>query len=178
MQGVDIQSPEYTEAVSEQLLKAAAPSRVVFETPAPGTMGDVFKEIEALFKPHWDEVALYKNVRPLDVDHAFYEQMSNSRRCHGYLARLDGKIIGYSGYFLSYHPHYKTWLMAKCDVIFIHPAHRNVFVALGLLQHSERELKKLGVKSIVSGTKKHKDLERLFKYLGYEAIETLHEKVL
>lgn len=178
MRDIVIEAPEYAPRVSAALRKAAGSSKVTFETPKPGTMAEVFKEIQELFKPHWDEVALYKDKRPLDVNHKFYEKMSDLNRCHGYLARFEDKIIGYTGYFLDYHPHYQTWLMAKCDVIFIHPAHRNIFTALGLLQHSEKHLKELGVKSIVSGTKKHKDLERLFRYLGYEAVETLHEKVL
>ena len=178
MNGITVQQPEYPDRVSDRLRQVATPSKVVFETPVPGTMAEVFREIQYMFKTHWEEVALYKDVRPLDLDTDFYEEMSRRGKYVGVCARQDGAIVGYTSYFLAAHPHYKTWKVAKCDALFILPKYRTIFVSVGLLRHAESYLKELGVNSIVSGTKKHKDLERLFNFLGYEAIETLHEKVL
>lgn len=178
MNQINITSPEYDKSVSEKLRRVARAPKAVFEIPAPGTMAKVFEEARALFEPHWNEVAVHKQLRPLDIDTERFEEASNKGNFVGVCARVDGVVVGYAGYFLSRHPHYKTWIVAKCDVLFVHPEHRNIFIATGLLKKAEEYLRSLGVNSMVSGTKKHKDLESLFKFMGHEAIETLYEKVL
>lgn len=156
-----------------------ATGAVVFEAPTPGAdIENVFNETIELLKLHWQEVAIYKDRRPLDPDYDFYRKMSKAKQFVGVWARSEGKVIGYAGYFLREHPHYKTWKMAVSDIYFVAPEYRTPFVAIGLFRKAEEYLRTLGVRSVVNETKKHKDLERLFRYLGYEPTATLWECIL
>lgn len=151
---------------------------LTFEIPGPGTILQTIEEVRALFAPHWDEVAVHKEVRPIDIDMPFYEQMSRTGNLVTVIARRDGAPIGYAAYFVRNHPHYRTWKMAVSDIFFILPGFRNMTVARGLFRTVEDHLRTLGVKSVYNATKVHRDLGSLMRFLGYTAHETVYEKVL
>jgi GNAT superfamily N-acetyltransferase len=151
---------------------------LTFEVSPPGSIASVIQEVKDLFGPHWDEVAVHKDVRPIDIDMPFYERMSTIGQLVTILARRNGQPIGYLAYFIRTHPHYRTWKMAVSDLFFVLPEYRGMQVARGLFRTAEEHLRTLGVRSVYNATKVHRDVGSLMKYLGYVPHEVVYEKVL
>lgn len=135
-------------------------------------------EIETLLPLHYDEIAVNKDVIPLDCNWAAYEKKERDGELHIITVRLDGRLIGYHVSFVTPHLHYKSTLMAFVDVYFLLKEHRRGRIGLGLFQEVEKSLKARGVVKVFSGTKLHSDISPLFERLGWHATETLFTKVL
>jgi len=93
-------------------------------------------------------------------------------------ARDDGKMIGYSVFFLQNHIHYKSTRMAFNDVLYLHPDYRKGRTGIKLIQHSEDHLKWLGIKKVVWHIKKANDFSPILQRMGYGSEEVVMAKIL
>lgn len=141
------------------------------------TLDQCLAEGKEYFQAHFEEVATAKEkLGAPNMDIEAYYAMERVGQLHIVIAREEGKIIGYLLAFIRPHLHYKHILTAIYDVYYVNPEHRKGFVAIKLFKEAERTMKARGVKRIFSGTKKHKDMSRLFEYMGWKEVETLHSK--
>ena len=139
---------------------------------------DILEELKPLLPIHWKEIALDPEEVPLDPDYDQYLFMEEKGMLHVCTAREDGGLIGYYLSFIVFHPHYKTTLHSKLDIYYVHPAHRKAGAGFKLFKHYEAEMKRLGVKKIISGCKLHMDHGPLFEALGYKEIERTYSKTI
>lgn len=140
-------------------------------------LADCLNEIEAYLQAHFEEVATKKNnLGAPNMDVGAYCSMEISGQLHIVTARSNGSVIGYHVSFVRPHLHYKHILTAITDVYYVAPEYRKGNIAIKLFQEAERTLKARGVKRLFSGTKKHKDMSKIFEFMGWEEVEILHSK--
>lgn len=139
---------------------------------------DIVEEVKPLLYEHWKELANHQDIRPLDPNYELYTLLSNNDILRIYTVRTEGKLIGYSCFYVSPNLHYRTWLYASCDVYYIDPAYRTSGVGKDMIGHIERQLKALGVKAVMIQDKVNHSHEKFFKFLGYTPVEQHYEKVL
>lgn len=115
---------------------------------------------------------------PFDPDYERYLSMDASGALSVVTARCDGRLIGYSICAIATHSHSKHTLHAFTDLFFVDPEYRKGFVGVKLLRAAEQELAHRGVVKHYTGAKIHKDLRRLFEYLGYHPNEVVYSKII
>ena len=134
-------------------------------------------EMEELWKSHWNEVANFQDKIKLAVDRESYIQMQQVGLYQTIVVRDDsGSLVGYIGFIISVHPHYKDNLFASMDNVFIHKEYRKGFAGIRLFKTAEKLLKELGVDIIMMRTKKHFDLSPIFERMGYVEMERVYSK--
>lgn len=139
---------------------------------------EVDKEIHALWYEHWEEVALNKDVIPLDPDYETYTKLSLANILHLVTVREDGNVIGYHIALVYPHMHYKSSLTCFTDIFFIKKEKRKGFVGIKLLKFMEESVKERGVQKIYMGCKLHIDIGPVLEHLGYKQIEKIFTKVI
>lgn len=136
------------------------------------------EEIDPIFRQHWEEIALNRDVVPLDVDYERYSIAENAGRVHIVTVRDDGRLVGYYCALLDTHFHYKGTMMAFTDVYFLLPAYRRADTAFRLFCMAEKTLKERGITKLIAATKLHQDKGRLFAAMGWTEVERVFTKVL
>lgn len=139
---------------------------------------NVRDEVDALLPGHYAEIALDKDVIPLDKDEATYTQMANDGELHVVTVRADGKIVGYHATIVKTHLHYKSTLCGFTDVYYLLPEYRRGYVGRAMFEYVEKTLKQRGVVKLFTGTKTHLDVSKLFEAMGWKKTETLFTKVI
>lgn len=143
------------------------------------TIASVKSEIGVLLRAHYDEIALHKDVIKLAVDWGRYEYLEQENALRVYTARDDGRLIGYSAFFLVWHPHYKNNLFAQNDVLYLSPEYRNGTTAgIRLIKYSEEQLLADRVDKIMWHVKTANDWSAILERLGYQFEERIMGKVL
>jgi GNAT superfamily N-acetyltransferase len=135
-------------------------------------------EIEPLWQRHWEELALDREVVPLDPDYQRYRELDAQGALSTVTMRQNGRLVGYSIMLVAAGLHYKSTLEAQMDIFWIMPEARGRFGGVRLFKAVERELRRRGVKRIYAGSKLHNDSSRLFVALGYTPIEAWFSKML
>jgi GNAT superfamily N-acetyltransferase len=137
------------------------------------TYDSVVADIAPLLDGHWEELAMFKDDIPLDVDWPAYRRGYDSGLVRAYGVRVDGRnsLIGYAVFsVLERHSHYAhRW--ALNDVLWIEPDYRNFGVGSALCETFEKDLREGGPIVIVVETKAHSPaLAVLLEARGYQMI--------
>lgn len=136
------------------------------------------EELKPHFPAHYDALSLHKGRHLLDPQYGTY--LERDRRGEAVLVTLrrDGALVGYFVGFVAPGLHYRTCLTLTLDIFWIAPAHRGGTGALRLFRAVEREARRRGVHLWFQGSKLHQDSGRLFRALGFQAVETYYAKWL
>jgi hypothetical protein len=161
-------------------MKEPAPQKITEKTVTfhVEAWQDFKRESLYLWPKHWEEIAIHKDTIKLNVDYRQYEQMDANGALHVVSARCAGKIIGYWLLIIRPHLHYADSLTAFTDVYFMDQAFRKGLVFCRMNRFVEKTLKARGVQKIFTATKKHKDLGKLFEFMGYQETETVYTKLI
>ena len=138
----------------------------------------VSEDIKELIKLHYEEIAVNKDVIPLDPDWDRYKQLDDNGLILTVTARDDGKLIGYAIFFVTSHLHYKSTYYANNDLLYLHPDYRKGLVGVRLITISEKYLKEKGVTKIMWHIKINKDFSRLLHHLGYVDEDIIVGKII
>jgi GNAT superfamily N-acetyltransferase len=143
------------------------------------TWAEMRAEAEPLFKVHYDELALHKDVMPMGCDHEFYFQLERNNFLLVVTARRDGRLVGYYvGIVIAHHPHNKEGgKVSTTDMFFILPSERRGGAGVKLLRFVEHELRREGVKKATISTKLHFENAELLEALGWEKTDIVRQKV-
>lgn len=119
------------------------------------TFDSVVSDIAPLLDEHWEELALFKDEIPLDVDWGQYRRGYEAGLVRAYGVRDEGVLIGYAVFsVVERHAHYAhRW--AVNDVIWIAPEFRNFGVGTLLCDTFEKDLAMEGPIVIHVETKLH-----------------------
>lgn len=126
-------------------------------------------ELRPLFHVHHTELGLFKDRMPLEPQYPEYIRREQEGGLFLTTARRNGILIAY--YCAQVRPgfHYGTTLTGTMDLCYVVPEERNRGLALPLFRHTERELRRRGVKLWFSGWKDHNPLgmPELHRLLGF-----------
>lgn len=136
---------------------------------------DVINEVEPLLHLHYEELTLNKDLVKLDPDWDRYAAMEHAGGFHVFTARDDGRLIGYSAFFLISHIHYRGLIVAQNDVLYLHPDMRNGMPGIRLIKHSHEGMKALGAHKIIWHCKHSNNLKQILLrlYPGYRDEESM-----
>lgn len=134
---------------------------------------------QAIFKVHFDELALHKEAMPMGLDDDFYFDLDKRNFLLVVTARRDGRLIGYYvGIVIDHHPHNKDGgKVSTTDMFYIHPEERKGGAGAKLLIAAENELRREGVKKATISTKLHFESGALLDALGWEKTDVVRQKV-
>jgi GNAT superfamily N-acetyltransferase len=135
-------------------------------------------EMQPYFHAHWKEIALLQDKIPLDPDWGKYEEVNRQGKLHILTARDGTKLVGYHVAFIDPHHHYKSTLFATTDIFYLAPEYRKGANGIKLFARLEEELRKIGVKKMVTITKLHSNVGPIFQRLGWTHVENTFTKWL
>jgi GNAT superfamily N-acetyltransferase len=139
---------------------------------------ELYQELAPLLELHWREIAHFEDIA-LDVDVARYHAMEQAGILRAFVARMDGKPVGYACFVVAPHAHYKGSLQALQDVLYVDPACRCSAIGLRLIRHCDAELAAEGVQVVLQHAKvKHQALHVILPREGYEAVDMVYVKRL
>ena len=147
---------------------------ITFQTEAPTPFAD---DAMQLFKDHYDEIAERTDVIELDPDIEKYNYLYNQKMLEIHTARDDGKLIGYSIWFVCNHMHYKKSLTASSDVLYISPDYRKGLFGYKFIKWTTEEIKKRKPQSIIFHVKPFLDYGFLLERLGGNLLEKIYSIV-
>jgi|SRR3990172_6984321 len=137
----------------------------------------IYEEMFPLLQAHYKEIAWCKDKISLEVDRERYFAMNDDGLLLCFTGRNSkGKLLAYSAFFLSYHPHYNSTKFAVNDVIFVDPSIRDTGNGTNLINYCESELKSLGAQVITWHIKASMDWSPLVERLGYEPSDRIWQK--
>jgi GNAT superfamily N-acetyltransferase len=129
-----------------------------------------------LFKEHYEEVALNKQVMVLAPFVEKYLALEASGEIFVLALYKDDEVIGYSVNFLYFHLHYASLKMCSNDLLFVKKEHRNGRAGYMLIKETEEFAKELDAQLMFWHAKPNTALETLMPRLGYKYQDIIFSK--
>ena len=148
------------------------------------TWSALLPEMMPLWRDHYGEVALDKDIVPLSPDLVRYAGLEAEGKLHVVSVRLDSELIGYLVAVVTTHLHYSTTLFATFDLFYLKPEHRIGWRGVSLFRAAERSLSRRGVVIIQGNTKVHispvtgrtLNIGPILEFLGWTEFERTYRK--
>jgi len=137
---------------------------------------DYYKDCQALWLEHYEEIAARKSQRKMQPDVRSYMAAEAAGQLQILTARENGRMVGYMLFFVKPHMHYAGVLCGFEDSIFLVQSHRKGWVGVRLVKESIKYLQRRGVQEVFVMENKAKDLSKLFKGLGFAPSHVLWSK--
>lgn len=134
----------------------------------------VYEESKLMQLDNNEEICLFD--LPLDVDMELFKLCELEGSLRTFTVRDEGELVGYAVFFLFEHPHHKTSLQAKQDVIFIRRDKRGRGITF--IKYCDDELKKDGVEFVQHCIPTSNDWSPVLKRLGYRKLEEVYTRRL
>lgn len=137
-------------------------------------------EAQSLFRSHWEEIGVHRDIMPLDPDYDRYNELDRQGALLVVTARSGEKMVGYIMYLFSKSLHYKGWMNGHVDIVYVAPEYRRGGAGLKLMQigdHTAR-LHFNGKLAITHHVKPDHDFSRLLTRMGYGVLETLYMRIM
>jgi L-amino acid N-acyltransferase YncA len=135
-------------------------------------------EMGPLLQDHWEEIALDHHEVPLAPDWERYFDLDDKGSLSVVTARADGEMVGYHVAVITPHLHYKNTLHGITDVYYLKPSYRQGFTGIRLFKAVNDEMRRRGVVKLITGTKLHHDMGRIFERMGYRETERVFTKIV
>lgn len=128
---------------------------------------DILDELHPLLLEHYRAVSIIKEV-PFDPDYARYGQLQATNGYAFMTCRKDARLVGCIGYFTYYHIKHRGYFVAREDMYYLRPLHRQGRTGIDLFVRMEELLKSKGVRRVITTTKVSQDHTKILEYLGYQ----------
>lgn len=120
-----------------------------------------------LFKEHYDEIALNKQVMVLEPFVEKYLALEAQNEIFVLALHSGDEVIGYSVNFLFNHVHYAKLRVCSNDLLFVSKEHRNGRAGYMLIKETEKFAKQRDAQLMFWHAKPNTALEKLMPRLGY-----------
>jgi predicted GNAT superfamily acetyltransferase len=144
------------------------------------TVAEMEVQASALFRQHWEEVALNREVMVLDPDWISYKLVEQKGNLL-VLAAYDGsEVVGYSvSYLMDRHSHYAGMSYCQNDVFFVTKPARKKSVGRRLFVATENEARRHGMQMMLWHAKKGSDFESFLDHMRrYKIQDIIYSRVL
>lgn len=143
----------------------------------------IHRELLPLFQRHYDEIALDRDIIPLDPDWNYYAAVEQNGLLHILTARAasNRKLAGYVFNIVGTHNHYKSTLFCNTEMFYLHPHFRKGWQPVKMFLENLRGLETFGVEIAVISFKLNFENARVGKLLGrlgYESTDIVMRKRL
>lgn len=137
----------------------------------------VIEEMQPLLAQHYQELTLHKEVVKLHPVWDRYMTLQSVGAFKLLTVRDEGKLIGYSAFFITQHMHYAELDVAINDVFYIDPAYRAGPTAFRMIRFAEAMLKD-EVQKLTYHYKFGNKLALILDRMGYSREEGVSGKIL
>ena len=137
------------------------------------TLFDVIEEAQPLLQLHHAEMTPHPLVLSPRWDQ--YNEVERQGALVLLTARDEGKLVGYSLYFIGQHRHFDSLKVAENDLLYVAEPHRHK--AAWFLRYAEKTLKTLGVGHISYHCGKN-NLSAILERLGYADVQVMRGKLI
>lgn len=137
-----------------------------------------FYEAQDLFKLHYKEIAERQDVIKFNPNTEKYASMHEQDMIEVHSVRDDGKLVGYSVWFVFSHLHYKDSITASSDVLYIHPDYRKGFTGIQFLRWTTEEIKKRNPMRILFHVKPFLDYGPILERMGAKYFEKTYSIIM
>lgn len=116
-----------------------------------------------LLRAHWNELGVHKSRMPLDPDFARFQLLEEGGIFKVWAARTAAArtLVGYIGWFIQPHMHYRSTLTAVDDLFLLDPQHRRGLAGYRMFETSLAALRELGVHRALLHEKVHFERPRM-----------------
>jgi hypothetical protein len=145
--------------------------------------GAIHEELVPLFKRHYDEVALDKDIVPLDPDWNYYFGIDKLGLLQILTARsvLNGRLAGYIFNVIGTHNHYKSTRFCNTEMFWLHPTFRKGWQPVRMFKENLKGLEVFGVEIATISFKLNFENGRVGRFLarlGYEPTDIVMRRRL
>jgi hypothetical protein len=151
--------------------RCTCPGEITFNTEK---FEDFYLESVPLTEEHHKEVDLFG--LELDVNLETYLAAQDAHILKGFTVRENGKLIGYSLYFVFKHTHHRSSIHAKQDVLFIQKDKRGI--GTKFIKYCEDRLRDNAINFIHQAVPAMNDWSIILERAGYRKLETAYTKEL
>lgn len=142
------------------------------------SVSTIWDEIYPLAKAHHAGTRSFRRHEPFNPSRDRYIACNQQGYFHCFTARVDGKLVGYFGIYVTPSMHSQL-LMAVEDTFYIHPDHRKGFLAVRFIKHVEQQLRDWGVHEILFSCEvDNPAINKLLPFLKYEPVIQQYRKIL
>lgn len=135
-----------------------------------------YRDCQALWPEHWDEIAVQKDRMPMRPDVATYEALDRAGRLQIIAARDEGRMVGYIVSVIRPHMHYADVLAGYEDAYFLTKSHRKGMTGVKLIKEAIRHMQAVGVQKAFFMTKTALNMGPIFERLGFENTDLVYSK--
>lgn len=139
-------------------------------------------ELLPLFKKHYAEIAVDKDICPLDPDWDYYLGIDRMGLLRLLTARAsNGKLAGYIFNIVGSHNHYRSTRFAVTEMFYLHPHFRKGWQPVKMFMENLRGLQTTGADIATINFKVHFQDARVGKLLarlGYEVCDIVMRRRL
>lgn len=142
------------------------------------TVAQIKPDMQELIREHWEEIAHDKDQIPLDPDYEAYQRLEALGKVLICSARIDGKLVGYSIFFVTQHPHYKSTKVASNDILYLQKQYRGTGLGPELIRFSESAVLLQGAKKVTWHIKPEFDFSSILSRMDYHLDELVYARVV
>jgi L-amino acid N-acyltransferase YncA len=135
-----------------------------------------YRDCQALWLAHWDEIAVEKHRMPMRPDVAAYQRLEAAGQLQILVARDDGRMVGYLLTVIRPHLHYADVLCGFEDAYFLAKSHRRGMTGIKLIKEAIRHMQAAGAQKAFFMTKAALDMGAIFERLGFTKCDILYSK--
>jgi GNAT superfamily N-acetyltransferase len=138
---------------------------------------ELISEISPLLSAHHDEVQPYKDIA-FEPDFESYLQAQSVGAIRLFTCRSDGRLRGYSLFFVRRSLHAKSSLQAAQDLIYLDPELRGRGIGRDFILWCDEQMKAMGVQVVYQHLKASHNHGPLLEKLGYEILDHIYARRL
>ena len=153
-------------------------SRVAETRIELSTLDNLKVVVGSLFEEHYEEIALNKQVMKLKPNWDVYHKAEDLGTLFTFLAKKEGKCVGYSSNMIGNHLHYADLLYCQNDLLFVSKEHRGGSLGIKLMKATEKHAKLLGCKLMLWHAKQDTTLAQMLPRLRYGVQDIVFSKEL
>lgn len=140
------------------------------------TCDEVHASALALFAENFDESGHTLRGMGINFNEAAYKAIEATGQYFIFAAYRNGKMVGYSGCYVTGHMHDKSLIYASSDVLFVAKTFRNSRLGLQLFAATEAEAINRGAKMITWHARPGTAMAAILSRKGYAIEETVYVK--
>jgi len=153
-----------------------AMTQIVIE---PSTMARDGFACGQIFEDIYATTDFAKGRPPLIFDWPAYKTLEDAYRTRLFVARHEGRVVGFVLYLVSQHLHHADNLFAHCDMLGVHPDTRGSGIGRRLVEYALTFLRRQGVTHVIHMHRSmYEQTTPLFAKLGFEPVEIAYMKAL
>ena len=138
---------------------------------------ELIAELTPLLKAHAKEICPYDDFE-FNPDWATYRFFQDNDKMKAFVAREDGKVMGYLAYMLFHNLHFKDIQQAVQDVLYINPTHRGKMLGMKLIKYADGVMKFNGVHVVMQHVTKQNEFGPILERIGYHHEESVYDRRL